>query len=107
MMMLFVLHQLLARPYCISNLAGAIAAISGQVQQNPLTIEIDTTDALAPQLNSNFPKPPATEKFRCCKNCSASTSLLHASFFPTKKDCQAVCYALNAGAKRTFTAWRS
>lgn len=51
----------------------AIAAISGRVQQNPLTIEIDTVDAL-PAIEQQFLKPPHTAKFRCCKSCSVNIS---------------------------------
>jgi ATP-independent RNA helicase DbpA len=51
----------------------AIAAISGRVQNHPLTIEIDSVDAL-PAIEQQFLKPPSAEKSRCCKRCSASIS---------------------------------
>ncbi|ANR80943.1 ATP-dependent RNA helicase DbpA [Kosakonia sacchari] len=74
----------------------AIAAISGRVQRNPETIEIDTVDAL-PAVEQQF--------FEVSRNGKASLlqKLLSEHrpascvvFCNTKKDCQEVCDALNA-----------
>ncbi|HAV1896313.1 TPA: ATP-dependent RNA helicase DbpA [Enterobacter hormaechei subsp. steigerwaltii] len=73
----------------------AIAAISGRVQKNPLTIEIDTVDAL-PAIEQQFfetsqqGKIPLLQKL-LSQNQPASCVV----FCNTKKDCQAVCDALN------------
>ena len=46
----------------------AIAAISGRVQNNPQTIEIDAVDAL-PAIEQQFFETRNTAKSRCCKSC--------------------------------------
>ncbi|VDR27696.1 ATP-independent RNA helicase dbpA [Raoultella terrigena] len=51
----------------------AIAAISGRVQNDPQTIEIDSVDAL-PAIEHSSSKSRRKAKLRCCKNCSASIS---------------------------------
>lgn len=72
----------------------AIAAISGRVQNNPLTIEIDTVDAL-PSIEQQFyetsrnGKIPLLQKL-LSKHQPASCVV----FCNTKVDCQAVCDAL-------------
>ncbi|CDL40396.1 ATP-dependent RNA helicase DbpA [Citrobacter freundii] len=84
----------------------AIAAISGRVQQNPLTIEIDTVDALPAIEQQFFETSSHGKNSAAAKNCSASISLLHASFFfflQHQKDCQAVCDALNAAGQSALS----
>jgi len=72
----------------------AIAAISGRVQNNPVTIEIDTVDAL-PSIEQQFyetsrnGKIPLLQKL-LSKHQPASCVV----FCNTKIDCQAVCDAL-------------
>ncbi|MBF4176935.1 ATP-dependent RNA helicase DbpA [Lelliottia sp. F153] len=72
----------------------AIAAISGRVQNNPATIEIDAVDAL-PSIEQQFyetsqnGKIPLLQKL-LSKHQPASCVV----FCNTKKDCQAVCDAL-------------
>ncbi|MDI3360260.1 ATP-dependent RNA helicase DbpA [Lelliottia wanjuensis] len=72
----------------------AIAAISGRVQNNPVTIEIDTVDAL-PSIEQQFyetsrnGKIPLLQKL-LSKHQPASCVV----FCNTKVDCQAVCDAL-------------
>jgi ATP-independent RNA helicase DbpA len=46
----------------------AIAAISGRVQKNPLTIEIDSVDAL-PAIEQQFFETSQRGKSRSCRNC--------------------------------------
>jgi len=72
----------------------AIAAISGRVQQNPLTIEIDSVDAL-PAIEQQFfdttqrGKIPLLQKLLSIHQPASCVV-----FCNTKKDCQAVCDAL-------------
>lgn len=51
----------------------AIAAISGRVQKNPLTIEIDTVDAL-PAIEQQFFETSQQGKIPLLQNCLANTS---------------------------------
>ncbi len=73
----------------------AIAAISGRVQQNPLTIEIDSVEAL-PAIEQQFfdttqwGKIPLLQKLLSVHQPASCVV-----FCNTKKDCQAVCDALN------------
>ncbi|MCI1897377.1 MAG: ATP-dependent RNA helicase DbpA [Enterobacter sp.] len=77
----------------------AIAAISGRVQQNPVTIEIDSVDAL-PAIEQQFyetsqnGKIPLLQKL-LSKHQPASCVV----FCNTKKDCQAVCDALESAGQ--------
>lgn len=62
----------------------AIAAISGRVQRNPLTIEIDTVDAL-PAIEQQFFETSSHGKIPLLQNYSVSISLPLAWFCNTKK----------------------
>ncbi|ELO0856926.1 ATP-dependent RNA helicase DbpA [Citrobacter amalonaticus] len=73
----------------------AIAAISGRVQRNPLTIEIDTVDAL-PAVEQQFFETSAHGKIPLLQTLlSQHQPASCVVFCNTKKDCQAVCDALN------------
>lgn len=74
----------------------AIAAISGRVQQQPIRIEIDTVDAL-PAIEQQFFETSAHEKISLLQTLlSQHQPASCVVFCNTKKDCQAVCDALNA-----------
>ena len=81
----------------------AIAAISGRVQQNPLTIEIDSVETL-PAIEQQFfdttqrGKIPLLQKL-LSQHQPASCVV----FCNTKKDCQAVCDALNAAGQSALS----
>lgn len=73
----------------------AIAAISGRVQRNPLSIEIDTVDAL-PAIEQQFFETSAHGKIPLLQTLlSQHQPASCVVFCNTKKDCQAVCDALN------------
>ena len=73
----------------------AIAAISGRVQKNPLTIEIDAVDAL-PAIEQQFFESSQQGKIPLLqKLLSQHQPASCVVFCNTKKDCQAVCDALN------------
>ena len=73
----------------------AIAAISGRVQQNPLTIEIDSVEAL-PAIEQQFFDTTQRGKIPLLqKLLSVHQPASCVVFCNTKKDCQAVCDALN------------
>ncbi|WP_373202905.1 ATP-dependent RNA helicase DbpA [Citrobacter amalonaticus] len=73
----------------------AIAAISGRVQRNPLAIEIDTVDAL-PAVEQQFFETSAHGKIPLLQTLlSQHQPASCVVFCNTKKDCQAVCDALN------------
>lgn len=81
----------------------AIAAISGRVQQNPLTIEIDTVDAL-PAIEQQFFETSAHGKISLLqKLLSQHQPASCVVFCNTKKDCQAVCDALNAAGQSALS----
>ncbi|MBF4164805.1 ATP-dependent RNA helicase DbpA [Enterobacter hormaechei] len=70
-------------------------AISGRVQKNPLTIEIDTVDAL-PAIEQQFFETSQQGKIPLLqKLLSQHQPASCVVFCNTKKDCQAVCDALN------------
>ncbi|MBL5920376.1 ATP-dependent RNA helicase DbpA [Lelliottia amnigena] len=72
----------------------AIAAISGRVQQNPVTIEIDSVDAL-PSIEQQFYETSQKGKIPLLqKLLSQHQPASCVVFCNTKKDCQAVCEAL-------------
>ncbi|ABP60818.1 ATP-dependent RNA helicase DbpA [Enterobacter sp. 638] len=72
----------------------AIAAISGRVQQNPATIEIDSVDAL-PSIEQQFYETSQKGKIPLLqKLLSQHQPASCVVFCNTKKDCQAVCEAL-------------
>ncbi len=74
----------------------AIAAISGRVQRNPETIEIDTVDAL-PAVEQQFFEVSRNGKVSLLqKLLSEHRPASCVVFCNTKKDCQEVCDALNA-----------
>lgn len=74
----------------------AIAAISGRVQRNPLSIEIDAVDAL-PAIEQQFFETSAHGKIPLLQTLlSQHQPASCVVFCNTKKDCQAVCDALNA-----------
>ncbi|HFG8671825.1 TPA: ATP-dependent RNA helicase [Salmonella enterica subsp. enterica serovar Weltevreden] len=76
--------------------SDAIAAISGRVQQQPIRIEIDTVDAL-PAIEQQFFETSAHEKISLLQTLlSQHQPASCVVFCNTKKDCQAVCDALNA-----------
>ncbi|GAL48455.1 TPA: ATP-dependent RNA helicase DbpA [Citrobacter farmeri] len=73
----------------------AIAAISGRVQRNPLSIEIDSVDAL-PAIEQQFFETSAHGKIPLLQTLlSQHQPASCVVFCNTKKDCQAVCDALN------------
>lgn len=77
----------------------AIAAISGRVQRNPIAIEIDTVDAL-PAIEQQFFETSASGKIPLLqKLLSQHQPASCVVFCNTKKDCQAVCDALNAAGQ--------
>lgn len=72
-----------------------IAAISGRVQRNPLSIEIDAVDAL-PAIEQQFFETSAHGKIPLLQTLlSQHQPASCVVFCNTKKDCQAVCDALN------------
>lgn len=72
----------------------AIAAISGRVQNNPVTIEIDTVDAL-PSIEQQFYETTRSGKIPLLqKLLSKHQPASCVVFCNTKIDCQAVCDAL-------------
>lgn len=72
-----------------------IAAISGRVQRNPFAIEIDTVDAL-PAVEQQFFETSAHGKIPLLQTLlSQHQPASCVVFCNTKKDCQAVCDALN------------
>ncbi len=90
-------------PFCASistdasvfgNLAEAIAAISGRVQRDPLAIEIDQ-QMLCHLLNNNFMRHPAKANSVVATVIKFASAILLRGVLNTKKDCQAVCDALN------------
>ena len=81
----------------------AIAAISGRVQQNPLTIEIDTVDAL-PAIEQQFFETSSHGKIPLLqKLLSQHQPASCVVFCNTKKDCQAVCDALNEAGQSALS----
>lgn len=73
----------------------AIAAISGRVQRNPLSIEIDSVDAL-PAIEQQFFETSAHGKIPLLQTLLSQYQPASCVVFcNTKKDCQAVCDALN------------
>ncbi|HFZ8993366.1 TPA: ATP-dependent RNA helicase DbpA [Citrobacter freundii] len=73
----------------------AIAAISGRVQRDPLTIEIDAVDAL-PAIEQQFFETTSRDKIPLLqKLLSQHQPASCVVFCNTRKDCQAVCDALN------------
>ena len=72
-----------------------IAAISGRVQRTPLSIEIDSVDAL-PAIEQQFFETSAHGKIPLLQTLlSQHQPASCVVFCNTKKDCQAVCDALN------------
>ncbi|MBY6252495.1 ATP-dependent RNA helicase [Citrobacter werkmanii] len=81
----------------------AIAAISGRVQKDPLTIEIDTVDAL-PAIEQQFFETSSHGKIPLLqKLLSQHQPASCVVFCNTKKDCQAVCDALNAAGQSALS----
>ncbi|EOY5722308.1 ATP-dependent RNA helicase DbpA [Enterobacter cloacae] len=83
----------------------AIAAISGRVQKNPLTIEIDSVDAL-PAIEQQFFETSQQGKIPLLqKLLSQHQPASCVVFCNTKKDCQAVCDALNAAGQSALSLY--
>ncbi|MEP8911012.1 ATP-dependent RNA helicase DbpA [Enterobacter mori] len=81
----------------------AIAAISGRVQKNPLTIEIDSVDAL-PAIEQQFFETSQHGKISLLqKLLSQHQPASCVVFCNTKKDCQSVCDALNAAGQSALS----
>ncbi|MGX5053047.1 ATP-dependent RNA helicase DbpA [Enterobacter asburiae] len=81
----------------------AIAAISSRVQKNPLTIEIDSVDAL-PAIEQQFFETSQQGKIPLLqKLLSQHQPASCVVFCNTKKDCQAVCDALNAAGQSALS----
>lgn len=81
---------------------AAIAAISGRVQRDPLTIEIDSVEAL-PAIEQRFYEVSRGGKIPLLQK--LLSQLRPAScvvFCNTKKDCQAVCDTLNDAGQSTL-----
>ncbi|HCA7077809.1 TPA: ATP-dependent RNA helicase DbpA [Citrobacter sedlakii] len=77
----------------------AIAAISSRVQRNPVTIEIDTVDAL-PAIEQQFFETAPQDKIPLLQIIlSQHQPESCVVFCNTRKDCQAVCDALNAAGQ--------
>jgi len=80
----------------------AIAAISGRVQRDPQTIEIDTVDDL-PAIEQQFYDVSRDGKITLLqKLLSQHRPASCVVFCNTKKDCQAVCDALNAAGQEAL-----
>lgn len=76
-----------------------IAAISSRVQRNPVTIEIDTVDAL-PAIEQQFFETAPQDKIPLLQIIlSQHQPKSCVVFCNTRKDCQAVCDALNAAGQ--------
>ena len=81
----------------------SIAAISGRVQKDPLTIEIDSVDAL-PAIEQQFFETSQQGKIPLLqKLLSQHKPASCVVFCNTKKDCQAVCDALNAAGQSALS----
>ncbi|WP_194208389.1 ATP-dependent RNA helicase DbpA [Superficieibacter sp. 1612_C1] len=81
---------------------AAIAAISGRVQREPLTIEIDSIDAL-PAVEQQFYEVSRGGKIPLLqKLLSQHRPASCVVFCNTKKDCQAVCDTLNDSGQSTL-----
>ncbi|MHC9003060.1 ATP-dependent RNA helicase DbpA [Enterobacter adelaidei] len=81
----------------------AIAAISGRVQKNPLTIEIDSVDAL-PAIEQQFFETSQQGKIPLLqKLLSQHQPASCVVFCNTKKDCQSVCDALTAAGQSALS----
>ena len=81
----------------------AIAAISGRVQNNPQTIEIDAVDAL-PAIEQQFFETSQHGKITLLqKLLSQHQPASCVVFCNTKKDCQAVCDSLNAAGQSALS----
>lgn len=81
---------------------AAIAAISGRVQREPLTIEIDSVDAL-PAVEQQFYEVSRGGKIPLLqKLLSQHRPASCVVFCNTKKDCQAVCDTLNDSGQSTL-----
>lgn len=81
---------------------AAIAAISGRVQREPLTIEIDSVDAL-PAIEQQFYEVSRGGKIALLqKLLSQHRPASCVVFCNTKKDCQAVCDTLNESGQSTL-----
>lgn len=77
----------------------AIATISSRVQRNPVTIEIDTVDAL-PAIEQQFFETAPQDKIPLLQIIlSQHQPKSCVVFCNTRKDCQAVCDALNAAGQ--------
>ncbi|MDH2913140.1 ATP-dependent RNA helicase DbpA [Kosakonia sp. HypNH10] len=80
----------------------AIAAISGRVQRNPETVEIDTVDDL-PAIEQQFFEISRHGKIALLqKLLSVHRPASCVVFCNTKKDCQEVCDALNAAGQEAL-----
>lgn len=80
----------------------AIAAISGRVQRNPETVEIDTVDDL-PAIEQQFFEVSRHGKIPLLqKLLSVHRPASCVVFCNTKKDCQEVCDALNAAGQEAL-----
>lgn len=81
----------------------AIAAISGRVQRDPQTIEIDSVDAL-PSIEQQFFDVSQSGKIKLLqKLLSQHQPASCVVFCNTKRDCQAVCDALNAAGQSALS----
>lgn len=81
---------------------AAIAAISGRVQREPQTIEIDTVDEL-PAIAQQFYEVSRQGKIPLLqKLLSQHRPASCVVFCNTKKDCQAVCDALNSAGQEAL-----
>ncbi|MBN0430673.1 ATP-dependent RNA helicase DbpA, partial [Pseudomonas aeruginosa] len=82
---------------------AAIAAISGRVQRNPQTIEIDTVDAL-PAIEQQFFEVSRHGKIALLLRLLTPTPPASSVLFShTKRDCQAICDALNAAGQSALS----
>ena len=81
----------------------AIAAISGRVQNHPLTIETDSVDAL-PAIEQQFFETSQRGKIPLLQTLlSQHQPASCVVFCNTKKDCQAVCDSLNAAGQSALS----
>lgn len=82
---------------------AAIAAISGRVQRHPETIEIDSVDAL-PAIEQQFFEVSRHGKIALLQRLlSQHQPASCVVFCNTKRDCQAVCDALNAAGQSALS----
>lgn len=80
----------------------AIAAISGRVQNHPLTIETDSVDAL-PAIEQQFFETSQRGKIPLLQTLLSQHQPVLRGVLQHQKDCQAVCDSLNAAGQSALS----